>query len=310
MRAMGVGSERVDLYEFHHSRGNLYGPAIIGGPVKRVPFLLGLSVLLLLPSSAAHMTEEGCHEESETNLCHLTLNVKDLPAGDEHVYALHSERLEGDFPIGWIVTAFAGIQGDGQVLANLTLASETRHTWTWSANTYSSNSTRVDAAGHYELRLKNPGTTSVRYAFYFDQSCNCAVKFIPINGGFVLFNYDLPADRDVRIGFPTIDGWHLKARLALLTDERGEWPRDFEVLETLEQKNKGWLRFDFHSEKAATYYVFVEAPEGVTNGPDGRPVAVELTPLLEVDEGSTVPAWGTVGSLLTVCGLVWLRRRA
>lgn len=240
-------------------------------------------------------------------LCHMTLNVKDLPPGEEHRFSLHSERVAGDFPSGWIITAFAGIQGEGVLAANLTLDNVTRHTWHWVGNQYSSNSTRVVDAGHYELRVHNPGSTTIRYAFYFDQSCNCAYKVVPINGGFVLFNYDLPADRGVRLGFPTVDGWHVRGHLALLEDDQGRWPQDFRILETIEQKNKGWLQFDFRTQSAQTHYVFVEAIEGVKQGPNG-PLPVELTPLLEVEE-ATSPSVGISGALLALTLLAFFGRR-
>lgn len=260
-------------------------------------------VVATIPVGQAHM--DDCKADT---LCHMTLNVKDLPPGEEHAFKLHSERIGGDFPVGWIVTAFAGLQGNGSVHANLTLDNETRQSWRWDANTYSSNSTRVTETGHYELRIHNPGTTSVRYAFYFDQSCNCAYKVVPINGGFVLFNYDLPADRGVRLGFPTIDGWHVKGTLALLDDDRGRWPQDFRAVSILEQKNKGWLQFDFHTEEAATYYVFVEAIEGVTQGPNG-PQPVELTPLLEVEEKKSPAPGAVAAALLLGAAALWIRRR-
>ena len=267
--------------------------------------VISLSILVAtlgLPSVQGHMAD--CKADT---LCHMTLNVKDLGPGDEHRFLLHSERIGGDFPAGWIITAFAGVEGEGSLHANLTLDNATRHTWDWSGNQYSSNSTRVVEAGHYELRVHNPGPTSVRYAFYFDQSCNCAYKVIPINGGFVLFNYDLPAERGVRLGFPTIDGWHIRGHLAVLEDERGRWPEDFTVLETKEQKNKGWLQFDFRTQASETHYVFVEALEGVKQGPNG-PIPVELTPLLEVEEAKS-PSVAFIVMLGIIASLALLVRR-
>lgn len=269
-------------------------------------FLLVASLVAAVPGADAHRSD--CQASAGGSLCHLTLNVQDLAPGDEHTYALHSERIAGDFPAGWVVTAFAGIQGAGQVTANLTLGNETRHSWEWNGNRFHSNSTRIGETGHYALHLQNPGTESVRYAFYYDQSCNCASKVIPINGGFVLFNYDLPAGRNVRLGFPTLEGWELKGQLALLKNDGGRWPVDFQILSTVQQTGKGWLQFDFQTETEATYYVFIEAPKGVGRAPDGTPLPVELTPLLEVEEAQA-PAIQAFAVVLGVAVVVAFTRR-
>lgn len=271
-----------------------------------VPLVICLA--FLAPTGSAHM---GHCEGSEDELCHISVTVQDLAPGQEHTYKLHSERVGGDFPEGWIVTAFGGIQGNGAVIVNLTTGNETLQQWTWTAGGFHSNSTRIERTGHYELRLRNTGAETVRYGFYYDQSCNCAYKVIPLPGGFVLFNYDLPAGRDVSVGFPTIEGWHVRAKLAKLTNDSGEWPRDYDVLWTAEQKNKGWLYLNFTSGFQGTHYVFVEALEGVATNPDGSPRPVELTPLLVVSEEKTpTPTILVVAAFALVALLIGRRRRA
>jgi hypothetical protein len=305
---MGAVAEHLMRYEGNGGKEpkDLGAPAL-ASPVQRL--FVGLIVLaatmLLLSSVNAHRGD--CGAGAEAALCHLTVNVQDLGPGLEHTYRLHSERVEGDFPEGWILTAFGGVQGTGLVLVNVSTDGETRHQWTWSGNRYSSNSTRLDRSGDYELRLFNPGGETVRYGFYFDQSCNCAAKLIPLNGGFVLFNYDLPADREVRLGFPTIEGWHLRGSLALLRNSSGEWPQDFSILQTAEQQGKGWLQFEFETTAAETHYVFIEALSGVTTGPNGQPRPVELTPLLEVAAAKT-PGLGALAIVgLLAVAAVWRR---
>src|SRR5687768_7674369 len=123
---------------------------------------------------------DDCGEGPGTELCHLVVNTQEVPAQSEHVYLLHSERVEGDFPKDWLLTAYGGVQGSRPLTVNITLDNETRHQWTWAANAFSSNSSRIDETGHYEMRIVNPWDQPVRYQFYFDQSCSCTFKVIPI----------------------------------------------------------------------------------------------------------------------------------
>src|SRR5687767_13137598 len=90
----------------------------MGAPVLRLTVFVACLLLLGIPPVGAHMNH--CSNTPDS-LCHLTVTVKDLEPGAEHVYTLHSERITGDFPEGWLVTAFGGVQGTGAVTANLTL---------------------------------------------------------------------------------------------------------------------------------------------------------------------------------------------
>ncbi|MGH9896276.1 MAG: hypothetical protein ACREA0_30640, partial [bacterium] len=166
----------------------------------RTPLCLLVLLGLWAPSAAGHEGGTGFH--------HLSVEVRQLNASEARSYALESD--EGPFRQGWVFIVYGGVEGSGSVVVNLTHGGQLVDQWTWRPGAYAKNTTRLPATGDYNLTLWNPGPESTKFAFYFDQSCNCQVKVIPLPGGFVLFNYDLPAGRDAFVGFPTLPGWHVK----------------------------------------------------------------------------------------------------
>lgn len=230
---------------------------------------LVLVAIVFAPAASAHEGGTGFH--------HLSVEVRDLNATEARSYHLESD--EGPFREGWVFLVYGGVEGSGRVVVNLTHANRTVTQWEWSGGAFSKNTTRLPGTGDYNLTLWNPSASKVRYAFYFDQSCNCQMKVIPLPGGFVLFNYDFPAGRDAFVGFPTLPGWHVKGAVATLKEgTEARWPQDFDILVENARRDRGWINFTFKTPTTARYYVFMEALAGATvENP------VTLTPLVEAD---------------------------
>lgn len=193
------------------------------------------------------------------------------------------------------------MEGAGSVVVNLTHAGTVVDQWTWAPGAYSKNTTRLPATGDYNLTVWNPGPESTKYAFYFDQSCNCQMKVIPLPGGFVLFTYDFPASREAFAGFPTLPGWHVRGAVATLREgTQGRWPQDFDVLVEKEARDRGWINFTFQTPTTTRYYVFMEAPAAASlENP------VTLTPLVEAPAAKApVPAFPFLTSAILLAAFL------
>jgi hypothetical protein len=250
--------------------------------------------LLLLPTAQAH---------EEPGFGHLTVDVADLAPGQTKSYHLDPSNDEGMITLskGWVFGVYGGLQGNGTGRLNVFLYHEgvSVANWTWLPG-YHANTTRLYFTGEYEIRVQNPGNQTARYALYYDQSCNCKGKLIPLPGGWNLFNYDLPAGRKVELGFPLMRNAEVRGSLATLesaTDAR--WPQDFTVLKQAQTKGPEWLNFTFIPARAQRYYVYVEAVQGAQiDSP------LYLTPLLEVEPKSSGAPAPSASAFILVIGLV------
>lgn len=264
--------------------------------------------ILTAPALTAHEfegeVEPRCDDEVFFHLC---LDIADLEPGANKTRHLLSP--EGDLRAGWVYIIYGGVDGQGTIIADLVHDNKTVESFVWTPG-FHKNSTRIQSTGEHHLVLRNPSNdTSVRYAFYYDQSCNCVGKVIPLSGGFVLFNNKFPGDTDISVDFPMIDGWRLHAAAAWLPDDapQAHWPNDYTILTETTAKDQGWLELDFHTDEPGTYYVFVQALDGAS--PDDP---VHLTPQWEVhdetDEAAAgmLPVWG---SLVLVVALFAMIRR-
>lgn len=238
--------------------------------MRAPPFSAFLGVLLVVTSATPVTAHQG-----GTGFHHLSVDVRQLNATESRSYALESD--EGPFREGWVFIVFGGLEGPGRAILNLSHANRTVTQWQWDSGSSHKNTTRLPATGGYNLTIWNPSAEKVRYAFYFDQSCNCLDKVIPLPGGFVIFNYDFPAGRDVFVGFPTLPGWHIRGAVATLREgPNARWPQDFDILVEREQRDRGWINFTFQTPATTRYYVFMEAVAGASLDDP-----VTLTPLVE-----------------------------
>jgi hypothetical protein len=253
--------------------------------------VLGLVLVLLVPSVQAHGGAGG--------FGHLNVDVAKLAPGANKTYHLNPATMGENVTLtrDWIFGVYAGVQGGAatRLEVRLLAANVTQASWTWTAG-YHGNTTRLRYTGEYDLTVRNPTNRTTEYAFYYDQSCNCLGKLIPLPGGFVLFNYDLPKDRRAFVGFPLVAGGRAQASVATLTPgSPGVWPDDFHVLQNHEAAAPKWLNVTFKTQAADRYYVFVHALEGAS-----LEKPMDLTPLVKVDPASS----GALGVVLVMAALV------
>ena len=276
------------------------GPSRRPGP----PVQVAVALLLLLPLAPPPALAGHGADDYEA-FYHLNLDVQDLGPGESRTHHLLSP--EGPLRAGWIYIIYGGVLGNGSVEVRLVHDNETHERFVWQGGSFHKNSTKIQATGDHQLILRNPGNETVRYAFYYDQSCNCAGKVIPLHGGFVLFNHRFPAGREVSHRLYVYDeNITLKAALATYDDSQptAHWPEDFALLDEQTVTGKDWIEFRFTPPATGTYYVFYEALAGAGQEP------VQLTPIIEVEAADTdeAPGAGLV-ALLVLVGLALVGRR-
>lgn len=265
-----------------------------------LPIALVLALVGSLPTTSADHPDED-------PLMHLNVDVQDLGPGQSISRPIESP--EGPLRKGWVYIIYGGVEGNHTVTAELIAGNETTATFVWEPGAFHQNSTKIQKTGAHHLVLTNTGNETVRYAFYYDQSCNCAGKLIPLAGGFVLFNYDLPADTDVDLRFPLIETWELKGQVAWHDPDTptAAWPHDFEIIKEGSFAGKGWIDLSFRTDQRGTYYVFLEALQGASPKDP-----VSLTPDMQVHGAPMAEASGAPLLALPLAALLVafvLRRR-
>ncbi len=266
-----------------------------------VATLLCALVLAAGATSADHPADES------GALDHLNVKIEDVEGGDTHRVPIQS-TTHGDLRAGWIYILYGHVDGNHSLHVELEMNGTKVDEFTWSAGTFNTNTTKIQETGPHELAITNPGNSTARYAFYYDQSCNCDGKQIPLPGGVVMFNYPFPADTPVQLSYPIALDWHVKGTLATHDDEltTAQWPADFEILEEKEAQGPGagqtgqnWLNFTFQTDKQQMYYVHIEALHGAQ-----LETPIMLSAMIDVDEAEAAPApgWAIVltGALVAV----------
>jgi hypothetical protein len=263
---------------------------------------IAIALVMGLPAGFAAHPEGG-----ERPLGHLHLDVRDLGPGESYVH--HVESVEGPLRAGWIYILYGYVEGDGHVIVELDHEGNVTDRFVWTGGGYHHNSTKVRHSGAHDLTLTNPTNATLRYAFYYDQSCNCDGKVIPVPRGFVLFNHDFEAGREVRHALYVYDeAITLRARLATHDKDlaTGNWPADFRVLDEQTVDGQAWIEFRFTPPVTQTYYVFYEALRG---GSPQDPIV--LTPVIEVqdDDHERAPALLAIALVLVLVGAVAIAAR-
>lgn len=279
--------------------------------MRLLPLAAALAFALLAAVPAA--AHEGDHAE------HLAIRVDDLGPGENRTLFLTFEG--GAFAAGWIFFVYGRVQADGAPM-EIELRKPDNKTvvagWTWEPGRYHTNSTMLPDASEYILWLHNPHPEeTLRYAFYFDQSCECTDKTIGLDGGWGIFNLKAPADRkinftmgvyhiDMQAGGPVEpEGVRVKATAARLVDDRARWPDDFENI-TSAETDQIKLSMEWETEDEGTQYVWVQVLEGAS---PQRPVL--LFPNIKQEAaggGAAAPAF-VAALLATVVALGLVRRR-
>lgn len=99
---------------------------------------------------------------------------------------------------------------------------------------------RFTETAEAELVFSNPGPGNGSYTFFYDMSCECLGKPIPVEvpNGVVVFRVDIGAGETWKAVFPKPPVHDLEITMAKRTDERSRWPQDFQVMRVLAAPNE------------------------------------------------------------------------
>jgi hypothetical protein len=196
-----------------------------------------LLALMLLPLAAAH---EG-HEAEHVNPIRIEL----APGGEATREMTFTEGMgNGTFEQGWIFT-ISGLVGAGSAPMHVEL--RRGHTvalgaaaaaWEFTQPATQTFTASFPATDVYTLAFHNNDTTrNATLLYFFDQSCNCAGKPIPVEvaNGLVIFNVDVKRGATWMATFPEPRAYPITVALAEQTGSGGRWPQDFRVLQTSAQ---------------------------------------------------------------------------
>jgi hypothetical protein len=278
-------------------------------PTRWTLVLVAASALLMAHGASAH---EGEHAN------HLTVRVEDLAAGQSETFELAFEN--GSFAAGWVFLVYGGVQSNGTpVHVALSLPDGTPVAdWVWTPGGFHVNTTRLPEESEYRLTLSNPSESQdVRYAFYYDQSCECLDKTVGLSGGPAIFNTHLEAGRtaDLRLQIAHWDpeagalvapvGVRTDVIVATLSDDRALWPDDFEVLNRATTDGDE-LTISWTADESGVYYVWTT----VLRGADPS-TPVYLRPSIDLASGpEPAPSGGLVFVLAALAlAVAWGHRR-
>ncbi len=252
------------------------------------------------------------HPDENQALDHFRVAQGSLEAEESNRLPIRSTS-HGDLREGWIYIVHAVVEGNHSLEATLEHDHEPVTSFTWDHDTPTTGYTKIQSTGPHELVIHNPGNETVDYQFYYDQSCNCESKLIPLSGGAVLFDYPIGAGTTVQLSYPVAHDWHLKATLATHDEDlpSADWPQDFEILEEQEAQGPGegisgteWINFTVNPQAHQRYYVHIESLHGGT--PD-NPIMLSAIADLLAEQEAPAPAVGLL--VLLTLGLVTVVRR-
>ncbi len=146
-----------------------------------------LPLLILVPLVAAH----PAHTEGEA-LQHITLETVSIAPGDSVSYDLDFQGQP--FTAGWHWLLRADVSGQAVVTA--VAGSQVMAQWDWSDGEHVGVAT-LPANSTIGLQIINPGDVEATVSFYYDQTCNCLFKMVPMQSGPVWLNIPAEAGQEV-----------------------------------------------------------------------------------------------------------------
>lgn len=165
--------------------------------------------------------------------------------------------------------------------------------------------------GPYALRFQNHDEGETQFFFYFDQTCNCALKPIPLKEGWVVFHYDLTKDTTYTIRYPLTEDWRVRGVLATLEEDRARFPDDFLVAADQTAEAPLWLNLTVRPEQDQRYYVFVFGEAGAPTVPNPREF-IQLSAIVDTEggnDGGDSPSLSGILVMVAVAGMAAVARR-
>jgi hypothetical protein len=221
-----------------------------------------IAVLVLMLTCGAGMTRaEG------SGVDHVTLMEGELAPGTSRVYRL--KFGEGDLRRGWLFALVGQVRAGTADITLLDPASQPAAQWRWDAmDAPRWDGVAIPRDGEYRLRVASAGTATLRYTLYYDQSCFCAGKKLPLEGGVVIFQGSAAPGAQVEAWLATEGGLETSTQVAYRSRPAGRWPDDYRLLPVVPHLDTpGGDSFrqeslSFTAESSDPYYVIVQGRKG------------------------------------------------
>lgn len=148
-----------------------------------------LLLLALLPLAGAHPDHLNGN-----SLQHITLETVTVEPGETLTYPLDFQGQP--FTGGWDWLLRADV--DGRLQFSLNMGAIAVGQWDWASGEHIGLAT-IPFNGTMELAVHNPGARAATTSFYYDQTCNCLFKLVPMDSGPVWLN--IPAEAGKQVTF-------------------------------------------------------------------------------------------------------------
>jgi hypothetical protein len=209
----------------------------------------------------------GPARAQEDGVDHVTLMEGELAPGASRVYQL--KFGEGDLRRGWLFALVGQVRAGAAELALLDPTGQTAGQWRWeSAEAPRWEGIAIPHDGEYRLRVASVGAAALRYSLYYDQSCFCAGKKLPLEGGVVIFQASAAPGSSVEAFLLTEGDLQTSVQVAYRTGAAGRWPADYRILPVepqLDTRGDSAARQEaltFIAEAADPYYLIVQSRSG------------------------------------------------
>jgi hypothetical protein len=249
---------------------------------------------------------------------HVTLIEGQLAPGAARVYDL--KFGEGPLRRGWLFGLVGQVHAGVADLTLLDPGGQPAAQWRWDATAQPRwDGLTLPSDGDYRLSVASAGEQALRYTFYYDQSCFCAGKKMPIEGGVVIFQGSAPAGTPVEAWLGMDSSVETSVQVAYLAAPAGRWPADYQQLDvapSVDTQDDGrftQVSLAFTAVSPEPYYIIVQSRKG-TGG-----ISFLTQAGTGVSDQVRSPSWllavTGVAAVLALAALgmaarVWWRRRA
>jgi hypothetical protein len=198
---------------------------------------------------------------------HVTLMEGRLAPGASRVYRL--KFGEGDLRQGWLFGLVGQIHSGAADLTLLGPDMKPAAQWHWDTTDAPRwDGIAIPRDGAYSLRVASGGSAELRYTLYYDQSCFCAGKKVPLEGGVVIFQGSASAGAPVEAWLAMDKGMQTHVQLAYRSAPAGRWPDDYRLLpiqphiDTQDTDTYRQESIAFTAASADPYYLIVQSDSG------------------------------------------------
>lgn len=221
--------------------------------------IAALALLLGCAGTAATLAADG-------GVDHVTLIEGELAAGASKVYQL--KFGEGALRQGWLFALVGRVRAGAADLTLLDPTGKPAGQWRWETSDAPRwEGLTIPRDGDYSLRVAGVGAQTLRYTLYYDQSCFCAGKKVPLEGGVVIFQGSAAAGAPVEAWLGINDGMETSVQVAYRVAASGRWPDDYRIIpvtpsidtqgETFRQESLA-----FTAPSSDPYFVIVQSRKG------------------------------------------------